>query len=221
MMTALGTDYLGLIISAADAAFGGVQIFPVFSEGISIFFTKRKEQATEIFLEEMKRGNFDFSKVSQGDLVMIAFRTYRAAIEGAARVNLRLMAKVAAGMVEKHQTRPDLFLWYADMLSTLRREELVLLATLHRLTRTTELAKLRERGERPREVKIRAIADLVPGTFPTELHLEAALGSLVRTGFVLFGGTIGEVGNFGITPLLDELMEYASVEDALQQEPAT
>lgn len=62
---------------------------------VASYLRRRDEQAREIVLEELKAGLVDtFEAASQDDAIAITLRIIRAAREGAAHLNLRLMAKV-------------------------------------------------------------------------------------------------------------------------------
>jgi hypothetical protein len=71
--------------------------------------------------------------MSEDDAAAFLLRYLRAAQEGAARLNLRLMARVVVG--KAHAGEPlyaDEFLRYADTLASLARNEVVLLGALIR-----------------------------------------------------------------------------------------
>ena len=87
---------------------------------------RRIKQAREILLEEIRRGEKHISQAGDEDeFAAILFRYQRAAIEGTARLNLRLLAAVAAGQGARTGFAADEFLAWADVLATLRREELI------------------------------------------------------------------------------------------------
>lgn len=92
----------------------------------------RVEAAREILVDELKRGQRTIFDVPEDELAAVTFRYARAAVEGAARLNLRLLAAVAAGQIEGSGLYADEFLRHADVLASLRREEVLLLgAFLH------------------------------------------------------------------------------------------
>ncbi|CAB3775261.1 hypothetical protein LMG29542_08643 [Paraburkholderia humisilvae] len=73
-------------------------------------FAKRLDSAREILLEELARGDI---RVSEGDLeegVAIVYRFLRAAQEGTARVNLRLLSQVIAKQAWQGTMKADEFL---------------------------------------------------------------------------------------------------------------
>lgn len=87
----------------------------------------RVEAAREILVEELKRGQKTAFEVPEDELAAVTFRYARAAVEGSARLNLRLLAAVAAGQLEGPGLYADDFLRHADVLASLRREEVLLL----------------------------------------------------------------------------------------------
>jgi hypothetical protein len=99
-------------------------------ESIRRLLKGRLEAAREIFLEEARSG-IAAGSVPPDEFVSAALRYSRAALEGTARRNLRLMAQV---MVHNVPQAPSLyadeFLRWADVLASLRREECIAVATL-------------------------------------------------------------------------------------------
>jgi len=75
---------------------------------------RRKEAAREILLDEIRRGSASPTTDDIDESVSILYRYWRAAQEGAGRLNLRLLASVYAGQVRDKSI-------VADRLSVLRR----------------------------------------------------------------------------------------------------
>ncbi|MGN4031768.1 transposase, partial [Burkholderia gladioli] len=95
----------GLPMQAVAGALGG--------EILDRLLKTRRERATEIMLEALKRGT---TRVHPDDLeesVSVLYRYLRAAEEGAARRNLRLLADVFAGQVRGKAVAADEFLYQA------------------------------------------------------------------------------------------------------------
>jgi hypothetical protein len=100
---------------------------------------KRLEAARKIFLEEVRDAKRPVKDVhEQDEVVSVVYRYLDAARQGAARLNLRLLAKVARGQYEREGLYASEFLRYADMIASLRREEVIFLATLHRVFKQRE-----------------------------------------------------------------------------------
>jgi hypothetical protein len=58
---------------------------------------RRRQAAGELLLVELRRGGRTFAEVEEDELAAVVYRYSRAAQEGTARLNLRLMATVIAG----------------------------------------------------------------------------------------------------------------------------
>jgi len=96
-------------------------------------FRKRLDTAREILLEELRRCEKSLHEIGEvEEVAAITYRFARAAQEGTARLNLRLMAKVIAGQARLGTLVANEFLYYADIIASLRREEIILITTLHK-----------------------------------------------------------------------------------------
>ena len=69
---------------------------------------KRAAEANEILLSEIRQGHF--GNIDQNEAVSIIARFQRDAMEGVAKNNLRLMARVINGMAEKTNSKLRHFL---------------------------------------------------------------------------------------------------------------
>lgn len=183
---------------------------------------RRIAQAREILLDEIRRGEKHISQAGSDDeFAAILFRYQRAAIEGTARLNLRLLAAVAAGQGARTGFAADEFLAWADVLATLRREELILVAALWRI----------ERGDATKVMGPTAVSDpiwtqleaqLIPDPFLTSEEVTAAASACTRTGLVAtVGGGWDQAVTFTTTPRLTKLLELAPIEDVLGRDRAS
>jgi hypothetical protein len=101
---------------------------------IGRYFRRRAEQARDILFEELRHANIGDAQVaSEDDKIAVIVRYLRAAREGAARLNLRLLAKVIAGQIQLGHLVADEFLQYAEALASLSRDEIVIIGTMYRL----------------------------------------------------------------------------------------
>lgn len=96
---------------------------------IKSFFEKRKELLRNVILSEIRQG--DFSRVNEDDMIAICFRLLRDAMEGVAKNNLRLMARLICGLDKKQQLTATKFQYYSDALASLNEEEISFLASLY------------------------------------------------------------------------------------------
>jgi hypothetical protein len=178
---------------------------------------KRNQAAREIFGEQVKMGDRTLLDVGEIDEVAaIIFRYMRAAQEGSARLNLRLMAMTVMGIIARPPIYASTFLRYAEILATLTRDEVVAIAALYRNERDQNQNASSEKDARA-NARVCTRQQLVPSYFSTERHLECVLQAATRTGLV-----IGRSGHgalvYETSPLADELAKLASFEEALRKE---
>ncbi|MFO1024646.1 MAG: hypothetical protein U1E70_05625 [Acetobacteraceae bacterium] len=176
----------------------------------------RLEAARAIFLEELRAGEVSLppSQIDEG--VAILCRYLRAAQEGTARRNLRLMAKVIAGQARLGNLWADEFLHDADMIASLRREEIILLATVHQIW-ASDWLKDKEEGEKVGAAFARASTQLSPSLFRDAEEMEATAASLTRTGLLVSVSLWGPIG-YRPTPKLERLVSLAPLSEVLAQE---
>lgn len=178
---------------------------------------RRLEQARDILLDELRQGERTLSDPEVEDSIAILLRYGRAAQEGTARLNLRLMAKVIAGETQYRILYAHEFLRYADILAGLRREEIILLGTLHRHWHTAEMKSLGD-GRRQQAVCNRARTELIPNPFKEADDFYAAAEAVTRTALVRTADAIDEHILIQPTRLLDDLCALAPFEAAVSRE---
>ena len=179
------------------------------------FQKRRLERAREILLEELRSARISaVEAATEDDAIAIIVRYLRAAQEGSARLNLRLMAKVLAGQAHGGVLYADEFLRYADVLASLSREEVITIAALHKHTKEYQ-AEVSSGINDPPTPFSRLVDEMVPSHFPDEATLEGVCAGAMRTGMIVIATTW--VGHF-TSPLVDRLQELAPFQDALCQE---
>lgn len=184
---------------------------------IESLLRKRCDGARAIFQEELRQGAQLIEEVDDVDEVAsMVYRYLRAAQEGAGRLNLRLMAAVAKGLIGSRSTFADEFLRYADMLSTMTRNELIVTATLYRLWNdccqdpSSESTKVADVWRALQQ-------ELVPQVFDNDEGLYATAWAVSRTGLISVHA--GWDGNFFQPgPELEKIMHLASLEDVIRRE---
>ncbi len=178
---------------------------------------KRAESAREIALEEIRSGNGNIvlNSLDQDEAVAILWRYLRAAEEGAARINLRLMASIMAGNKTAPFIHADEFLIWSDLLTSLTKTEIVLLANLHKECSALDWS---QRDEVTRKA-------MIPQYFQTEHEFEIAAFALIRTGLIVqiaisgWDGPEGRLGGvFKTSPRMTKLARLADFEGALSRE---
>jgi len=180
---------------------------------------RRTRMAQELLIEELSRGSVTLASAvlldRADDAVAMILRYMRAAEEGAARLNLRLMAQVIAGQQQTPTLTADEFLYHASIISALRREEIVLLGTMfrHWSSGSRELD-----GVVRTEAALRATkANLIPSIFVNEAELTATMAAITRTGLLVPGSAFGGI-TYNLSPLMVRLNELAPFEAAIQRE---
>jgi hypothetical protein len=139
------------------------------------------------------------------DAVAIIAKYLRASEQGAARLNLRLLAKCIAGQVQRGRLIADEFLDHAEALATLSHDEVVLIATMYRIAQREEPDRrwgvfLAEMKKAWAEDKIRSVA-----------------GRATRSGLVVAQGAFGGI-IYAPSPTLCDLCRTVDFDDALRRE---
>jgi hypothetical protein len=94
-----GTAFADVLtkIEFSAAGFAGTALGVVLSR----ILRSRADQARQIFIEEVRQTTRAIRDAAEADeFVAITYRYLQAACEGAARLNLRLMAKVVRGQIK-------------------------------------------------------------------------------------------------------------------------
>jgi hypothetical protein len=207
------------ILSACD--FGASNLGgTVLGKAIGRLLRGRIEESRAIFLDELGQGLRSPRDPGEVDeFVAIVYRYLSKAREGAARLNLRLMARVATGQIERRGLYASEFLRYSELLASLTREEIILLATRHRLRVEFDAKKTAANWSDTTVVNRQVEKALIPRVFPTRNHLEASLTALQRTGLVWPAAAQSGGGPvWQDTPLLDEVIGLARFQEALDKE---
>jgi hypothetical protein len=199
-MKDLAIGLFGDALSAKGVAVTG-GVTAVVSAGINKMLSKRHKLLQEIVRSEIRQGKFE--RVDEDELISIFFRLIRDAEEGVARNNLRLMARIINGMVEKQKLKAPSFLRYANILASLTDKEIRILSVMIKYKEYTppDTSLLSSDDE-----KHQALMEV---TQQAEGHMQA----LMRTGLVnMVTDKIDynreSTNNYRLTKLMDELLEY-------------
>ncbi|MGE8704011.1 MAG: hypothetical protein ACN6O5_15140 [Achromobacter sp.] len=195
-----------------------------FSRALQRRVSRKANEAREIWLEETRLAKPRSVDIPEEDAAAIAQAYLRAAIEGAARENLRLLAAIGAGKNVERPVLADEFNYYVNILAPLRHDEIALLAEILRTEKATS-SKSKSGGERRRGNE-EAKQELVirRKIFQTAAHFDAVAGSLQRTGLIVsyplqvptpIAGVV-----FESTVLLDQINQLADLDAALSAEAA-
>jgi hypothetical protein len=165
---------------------------------------ERRNRATlEILLAELQEGerrgvNFDQDDVHE--LADMILRLGAAAAKGAARNNLRLMAQVIVGLKRNRTLEFDRFQKWANVLESLTRDEILVLARAYRISRSAPSD----------ETFWKRLTDDLSDQFSNDEIVELMAG-LIRTGLIIpRSGWSTLVYDAG--PSLSELGELAELE---------
>lgn len=183
---------------------------------VSRLLRRRVERAREIFLEELRHGETTLPPDQIDEGVAIVYRYFRAAQEGAARINLRLMAQAIAGRARLSNLSADEFLRDADMIASLRRDEIILLAEMHRVW-TSDWFKQMPEEKRYDALRTGVEQRLVPSLFKNSHDLRTTAAAVVRTGLVMTS-TLWDGGAYRPTSKMERFVELAPLDEALAQE---
>jgi predicted TPR repeat methyltransferase len=136
---------------------------------------RRAEMARDVILKELAKGKHWAITDDKAAAAMWAYQ--RAAREGAARLNLELMAEALVTGAAERSFVPNTFRHHAEALASLSREEAVLLACMMRIQQMG--------GEGPQYW--RAVTDMASGLgiFGDHTEIDGCAGALTRTGWVL------------------------------------
>ena len=205
------------VLTAAQnpaAAAGGAAL----SAALSAVMGRRKENARNTLLEELRSGEGLPPLEDIDESVAILYRYWRAAQEGTARLNLRLLAAVYAGQVRGKVIVADEFLSYADILASLRSEEIILLGALLRHSTTTDGSPVF--GDAPTK---QAREELVPKVFTEHGDFNATLGALLRTGFLSANTSGAPIGGgpsmvYQVTNRLRKLNSLADIKGVIMRD---
>jgi len=210
---------LSAFVSDAIGLAGGQGAVAGFAMGamLSQLMARRRRAAEEILISELRKGEVSLSSAQMEEGVAIIYRYARAAQEGAARLNLRLLAQAVAGRAYQGNLKADEFLYYADMISSLRREEIFLLAKMHCAWSSVWITEIEE-GKRSNAALEWCEAKLVPGVIPDRLELEAIAGGVSRTGLIQPISAVGGDMRYKSTPLLSKLVDLTSIDAAIENE---
>ena len=203
------------LVAVAGDLFGFATGLPsaIFSEAVKSLLRSRIEEAQRILIEELEAGRP--GELLSDDSVAVMFRYARAAREGTARVNLRIMAKVIANGVASEDITANRFHQLAGMIESLSIKELVVLGSLYRHWREAGPEAASESGNR-REAAA-AVKELVPAVFETNQDFAATCAAVSRTG-LLVPVSLASGASYSVSTSLTELVRLADIEEAIDRE---
>jgi len=177
---------------------------------------KQVRELQKILLEEISEKNTLIHVEDVDDQITLMEMFYEAKRTGAANENLRLMARALRGMAAKGQpVYPNKFRKYARILAELRFEEILVLAAFYKMNKQmlAEVEGTVSAGKvTVHSLWMRVEGEVVPG-FLSAADMASAAYSCQRHGLLIPDITIDNIGFLKPTPLLDELVEIADMQD--------
>jgi hypothetical protein len=203
---------------------GGATVAHLFSS----YQASRERAGREILLKRLAEAEIDaYEAASEDELVGVAYSYMLCASKGTARVTLDLLAQAIAGEMKGGGIYPDKFHKYINVLSSLTKDEILVIGTYIRCYDEYS-AKAKEAREVnrnfPTDIKHGAwsqmMYELSPSSFPTREHISVILGSLIRTGLTTaMPPQLGNSADHSFTVLLDEISKLINFEKAYGDYP--
>lgn len=142
---------------SASAAWDILSLFGIPTSSIQELWNAHCErklaESRDILFDEITQGNFN--NIANDDKISLIHRYTLAAMNGAARLNLRLLAKAINSIVKGEQLPSPIyaneFNRYAQILATLSDEEIHLLAQLYKM-REDDLKYIKLHNEPPKGI---------------------------------------------------------------------
>lgn len=215
----MGTEIISAVLSECFSAWG-LPSAGLVAAGVGATISKitqrRAEAAREILLSELALGRA-LVEPDEEEAVAVTLRYMRAAQEGAARLNLRLLAGVIAGKMSGGGLYADDFLRWADILAGLKREEVVTLGVMQRLAEQPPIVSA---SIAPSLQFWLNCSEVLQSEYGLESHVATAMAhALLRTGLVqLVSGSMETVVVPAPTHELHSLSGLLVVEGILARE---
>jgi hypothetical protein len=177
------------------------------------YLERKRKEAAEILIEEVAKGSpepINFTKADVDPLIEIIYRFLKAAADGAARENLRLLAQVIVGLKRNKALESDKFRKWANILEQLTRDELMVIGKAIALKRKMDAEGVAVDSSADFSNHLRS--ELIrSGYQPAEIGPLRA--SLSRTGLLIPGSVTADGAMYYLpTRWLDELGTLADVE---------
>ncbi len=171
---------------------------------------KKQKFLQDAILCEIREG--DFSREQEEELISIAARLNRDALEGVAKNNLRLMCQVIRGMNEKKDLTAQNFRKYADILASLDEDEIFLLGKIAKHYNKLRFADTRFHSKSIDDAIVEILGREFVKEDPEISKYESLLQSLLRTGLIMQNtGYEAEGVEYQITLPLINLFEYTDL----------
>lgn len=178
----------------------------------------RLEAARDIVLEELDAKQvLVLEACSEQNRLSVLYTYMRAARDGCARVNLRLMAKAIAGLLRRRELSGPVYNGYVRMLQNLSRRQILVIGALHRQRKKAE-ADL----ETPTDAIVWSalIGELIPAYFRAERQIRSICEAALGSGLVDEPSDPHCAGLYTTTHVMDDLASVVDFDDAIRLELA-
>jgi hypothetical protein len=187
------------------------------SSALGAYIRRNAQDARTILLEELREGKLDaLHAANEDEALAVIYRYLLAARDGVARRNLRLLARVIVGLAARDRLFADEFNKYAESLSRLSRDEILVIGRLHRYRKEAERRQGPTVGTGQYWPKF--LEELVPKQFPTEEHVIAICCAGMRSGLIVTPRDFDSTGMYATSPIMDEVTELADFQEVLKAE---
>lgn len=179
---------------------------------------RRTEEAFEILLEETRDGVFPSRTPDDISSVLgMMLRYQRAAIEGSAKINLRIMASIFKGVLEKDTIYPDKFQSMANRISDLTIEEIQTISLIYKYRRAVEKLKADSPTPLGFENFEKIASDVFGNMYDDARKMLAYCSSASRTGLVMQQND-QNLFPYTTTHIMDDLVQLSDFQRILSDE---
>lgn len=185
---------------------------------------KRLFESRDILFNEIENGSFN--NMADDDKISLMHRYTQAAMNGVARINLRLLAQAINNLAKGYKLSKSIyandFNRYAQMLETLSDNEINLLAQLYN-AREQDKKYIKENGNPPLGISGNYIERFMINLEYTDpdnyKNIKATMGALLRTGLI-YQSSIGANNSiqYALSPFFDEIILLVDFQDVLKKE---
>ena len=183
---------------------------------------KKLAESRDILFDEIKQGNFN--NIADDDRISLMHRYTLAAMNGTARLNLRLLAKAINSITNGKQLPSPIyaneFNRYAQILETLSDEEIHLLANMHQYRKdaTPPRTTNSPQGIKYHDDFIQNFANHYKYQYKkSDGEYKSLCCALLRTGLIYPIPTIRDT-TYNLSPFFDKIIELIDFQDALDKE---
>ena len=180
-----------------------------FHGALAEFMAGQAAMAREEIVRQLERGKL--WAITDDKAAAAIFVYLRAARDGAARINLRMMAEALINAAQEPTFAPDEFRRQADALASLSRDEVLLLAAFLRAHRHAAEQR-RDAVDSKKSADLAWAAILAdPSQFPPGFDVIPVGAALGRTGWVVPGSGFGTI-TYYTTSLFDGVARLVDFE---------